>query len=196
VKVCPTGIDIRNGNQMECIHCTACIDACNTVMTKLDRPINLIGFKSEAELAGKKHQFIRLRTVLYAAMLAVLIGVFAWRIATRDDIQVVVLRTPPELRAIEVTLDGKQVIRQFVKLALVNRTGDPRSATLHFPSDLGCTITLQPEVIELPPNKRIEILAIVDVPATSLPARVRETRLMVRQADGTEQGVDVELRKP
>jgi cytochrome c oxidase accessory protein FixG len=196
VKVCPTGIDIRNGNQMECIHCTACIDACNTVMTKLDRPINLIGFKSEAELAGKKHHFVRLRTVLYAVMLAVLIGVFVWRIAARTDIQAVVLPAPPELLPVELTLNGKQVIRQYVKLSLINRTGDPRSVTVHLPPELGCTITMQPDVVELPPNKRTTVMAVVDVPVTSIPLKTCETVLIVRKPDGTQLEVDISLRKP
>jgi cytochrome c oxidase accessory protein FixG len=196
VKVCPTGIDIRNGNQMECIHCTACIDACNTVMTKLDRPINLIGFKSEAELAGAKHRFIRLRTVIYAAILALLIGVFAWRIAVRTDIQAVVLRPPAEILPVEIEIDGKRVVRQMIKLSLINRTGDPRTATLHLPPGLGCTITMQPGVIDLPPNRKVEVLAVVDVPVASIPGRVRETTLTVRESDGSEQQVDLHLRKP
>ena len=196
IKVCPTGIDIRNGNQMECIHCTACIDACNTVMTKLDRPINLIGFSSEAEMAGGKRRIIRPRTIIYTVILALLMGVFVWRMAARTDIQVVVLPAPSELLPVEVTLDGKQVIRQYVKLSLINRTGDPRSVTLHLPAELGCTITLQPEVVELPPNKRTAVMAVVDTPLTSIPQRVCETMLTVREANGSEQQVELHLRKP
>lgn len=194
VKVCPTGIDIRNGNQMECIHCTACIDACNTVMTKLERPINLIGFRSETELAGNKRQVIRPRTIIYSVVLAILIGVFAWRIAVRTNIQTVVLRS--DNLPVQVEVDGKSVIRQWVKLSLINRTGDPRTATLHLPDALGCTITLQPATIEMPPNKRVEVMAVVDVPVSSIPSRNCETSLTVREADGTEQHVELNLRKP
>jgi cytochrome c oxidase accessory protein FixG len=196
IKVCPTGIDIRNGNQMECIHCTACIDACNTVMTKLDRPINLIGFNSEVEMAGGKRKIVRPRTLIYAMILAALISVFAWRIAVRTDIQVVVLRPPAELLPVEIEVDGKQVIRQMVKLSLINRTGNPHSATLHLPPELGCTITLQPTTIELPPNKRVEILAVIDIPMTSIPQKTCETTLIVREANGTQQEVGVSLQKP
>lgn len=194
VKVCPTGIDIRNGNQMECIHCTACIDACNTVMTKLERPINLIGFRSETELAGNKRQIIRPRTIIYTVVLAILVGVFVWRIAARTNIQTVVLRS--DNLPVQVEVDGKSVVRQWVKLSLINRTGDPRTATLHLPEALGCTITLQSATIELPPNKRVEVLAVVDVPVSSIPSRNCETSLTVREADGTEQHVELNLRKP
>ncbi|WP_449439105.1 4Fe-4S dicluster domain-containing protein [Pedobacter steynii] len=53
VQVCPTGIDIRNGTQLECVNCTACIDACDMVMAKINRPLRLIGFKSETEIKDK-----------------------------------------------------------------------------------------------------------------------------------------------
>ncbi|MBA3699145.1 MAG: cytochrome c oxidase accessory protein CcoG [Planctomycetes bacterium] len=194
VTVCPTGIDIRNGNQMECIHCTACIDACNTVMTKLDRPINLIGFSSEAEMGGGKRRIIRPRTIIYTVVLAILIGVFAWRIAARTNIQAVVLR--PDNLPVATTVDDKPVIRQWVKLSLINRTGEARSATLHLPDKLGCTITLQPTTIELPPNKKVEVQAAIDVPVTSFTAATCPTVLTVREANGDEQQVELDLRKP
>jgi cytochrome c oxidase accessory protein FixG len=69
VKVCPTGIDIRQGLQMECIHCTQCIDACNRIMHKLDRAPNLIGYKTLAELGGKKKKILRPRLFIYGLMI-------------------------------------------------------------------------------------------------------------------------------
>jgi cytochrome c oxidase accessory protein FixG len=71
VQVCPTGIDIRQGLQMECIACTACVDACDDVMTKLNRPTGLVRYASLRELDGGKTRFLRPRTILYAAMLVV-----------------------------------------------------------------------------------------------------------------------------
>jgi cytochrome c oxidase accessory protein FixG len=71
VQVCPTGIDIRQGLQMECIACTACVDACDDVMTKLKRPTGLVRYASLRELDGGKTRFLRPRTILYAAMLVV-----------------------------------------------------------------------------------------------------------------------------
>ena len=194
VKVCPTGIDIRNGSQMECIHCTACIDACDSVMIKLDRPINLIGFRSENELAGGRRRVIRLRTVLYAVLLTALVTLLGFRLALREDIQTVVLRS--ELLPVETTVEGRAVIRQWLKLSLINRTGEARSATLRLPADLGCAITMQPEVIELPPNQRVGVTAAIDVPVATLTTATRETMLTVREADGTEHQVEISLRRP
>jgi polyferredoxin len=68
VQVCPTGIDIRNGLQMECIGCTACIDACDDVMVKLDRAKGLIRYDSFNGFAGKAHRFLRPRVYAYCAL--------------------------------------------------------------------------------------------------------------------------------
>ena len=194
VKVCPTGIDIRNGSQMECIHCTACIDACDSVMIKLDRPINLIGFRSENELSGGKRRIFRLRTVLYSVALAALLAVFVIRIALREDIQTVVL--PSGFLPAKVELAGTTVIHQTIKLSLINRTGEPRTATLHLPAELGATITMQSNDISLPPNYRVEVLASIDVPLTRYVGDRIETTLTIRESSGVEHVVELSLRKP
>lgn len=66
VNVCPTGIDIRNGLQLECIGCAACIDACDDIMRKVKRPTGLVRYDSMNGLEGKKRRFIRPRIFLYA----------------------------------------------------------------------------------------------------------------------------------
>ncbi|MCB1230968.1 MAG: cytochrome c oxidase accessory protein CcoG [Verrucomicrobiae bacterium] len=69
VQVCPTGIDIRNGLQLECIGCAACVDACDEIMEKLDRPKGLVRYDSLNGLAGKARQIIRPRIILYTGFL-------------------------------------------------------------------------------------------------------------------------------
>lgn len=83
VAVCPTGIDIREGLQMECVGCAQCIDACDTVMDKLRRPRGLIGYTSQAQLAGQPRRVWRVRTIVYPALLVVAGGLLAWSIAAR-----------------------------------------------------------------------------------------------------------------
>lgn len=68
VQVCPTGIDIRNGLQMECIGCAACIDACDDIMTKLKRPRGLVRYDSTRGLAGEKRRIIRPRLLVYSLL--------------------------------------------------------------------------------------------------------------------------------
>jgi cytochrome c oxidase accessory protein FixG len=69
VQVCPTGIDIRQGLQMECIGCANCIDACDAIMTKLNRPKGLVRYDSQSGLAGQKRRFFRPRIFIYAALM-------------------------------------------------------------------------------------------------------------------------------
>jgi len=76
VQVCPTGIDIRQGLQIECIGCANCIDACNAIMTKLNRPKGLIRYDSQNGLAGKKRSILRPRIFIYAALMMVGAGAF------------------------------------------------------------------------------------------------------------------------
>ena len=68
VNVCPTGIDIRNGLQLECIGCAACIDACDDIMRKLDRPTGLVRYDSLNGLTGLKRRILRPRIFLYAVL--------------------------------------------------------------------------------------------------------------------------------
>jgi cytochrome c oxidase accessory protein FixG len=84
VAVCPTGIDIRKGLQLECIACTQCIDACDGVMQRLGRAPRLIGYRSLAGLEGRAARLLRPRTALYGALLAVCVAAFAGLIARRE----------------------------------------------------------------------------------------------------------------
>ncbi len=76
--VCPTGIDIRNGLQMECINCTQCIDACDAVMTKIGLPTGLIRYSSQAVLEKKPKRVLRARTIIYPMILVTVLSVFAY----------------------------------------------------------------------------------------------------------------------
>ncbi len=82
VSVCPTGIDIRNGLQIECIGCAACIDACDEVMVRLHRPKGLIRYDSLNGLAGKRTRWLRPRTAVYSVLLLIGVAVAAWAFST------------------------------------------------------------------------------------------------------------------
>lgn len=84
VQVCPTGIDIRDGLQIECIGCAACIDACDTVMDKMSYPRGLISYTTEHNLSGQTTHKLRPRLIAYAAVLLVMIGVLTTAFWTRS----------------------------------------------------------------------------------------------------------------
>jgi len=93
VDVCPTGIDIRKGTQLECINCTACIDVCNEVMDKIHKPRNLIGFFSENMIHEKEKPSFTGRMMAYSAVIAVLTGVLCYFVFSRTDIDITVMRS-------------------------------------------------------------------------------------------------------
>ncbi len=142
VVVCPMGIDIRDGNQLECITCALCIDACNAVMDKLDRPRGLISYSTlrghnanaaEAERAGRAtataHQrtvgvshIARPRTLLYFGLWSLVGLVMLGALVTRDRLDINVI---PDRNPLYVTLsDGS--IRNGYAVKILNMTGEPR----------------------------------------------------------------------
>jgi cytochrome c oxidase accessory protein FixG len=92
VITCPTGIDIREGLQMECIHCTQCIDACDAIMDRVGKPRGLIRYSSRDELAGAPRRILRPRVVVYPLLLLAVWGGLAWALAHRPSAEVTVLR--------------------------------------------------------------------------------------------------------
>lgn len=97
VRVCPTGIDIRNGTQLECVNCTACIDACNKMMDAVNLPQGLIRFASEANIAEKRPWRFTGRMKAYTVVMGLLLGVLVWLLGSRTDVGVTILRTPGQL---------------------------------------------------------------------------------------------------
>ncbi|MBT8263534.1 MAG: cytochrome c oxidase accessory protein CcoG [Bacteroidia bacterium] len=97
VHVCPTGIDIRNGTQLECVNCTACIDACDHMMEKVNLPKGLIRYASEDNIEKKAKFKYNARLKGYSAVLVILIGVFIGMLFLRNDVEARVLRLPGQL---------------------------------------------------------------------------------------------------
>lgn len=123
VITCPTGIDIRDGLQMECLSCTQCIDACDNVMDKIHRPRGLIRYSSQAALAGERPKRFRIRIALYVAGLLALAGVFALFVQQRGSAEITVLRgigAPFTVQA-----DGN--VNNQVRIKIYNHSGQKRS---------------------------------------------------------------------
>ena len=118
VNVCPTGIDIRNGTQLECVNCTACIDECDDIMEKINLPKGLIRFASEDNIAKKEPFKLTPRLKGYIAVLTILIGVLAGMLALRSDVEARILRLPGQLY--EHKDDG--IISNVYTFKLINKT--------------------------------------------------------------------------
>ena len=122
VQVCPTGIDIRNGLQYECIACGACIDACDQVMDKLGYPHGLIRYSTQNAIDGKPTRVLRPRIFLYGALLLALLIGFAWGVTHRSPLIVEVLR---DRNALYRVVEGG-VVENVYTLKLINKTTAPQ----------------------------------------------------------------------
>jgi len=118
VRVCPTGIDIRNGTQLECVNCTACIDACNVIMDRVGRPKGLIRLESEENIAHSKKTKFNWRIGAYSFVLLLLTSALVVMLVTRDDVDARVLRTAGQM--FQSLPDGR--IANLYNIKLVNKT--------------------------------------------------------------------------
>lgn len=126
VKVCPTGIDIRNGTQMECVGCTACIDACDHMMDAVGRPRGLVRYASENGIAeGKKLRFTG-RMKFYTIVLILLTGVLTLLVISRKDIDGTIIRT----KGLTYQERGTDSLSNLFNIRIINKTMDSIPVTL------------------------------------------------------------------
>jgi cytochrome c oxidase accessory protein FixG len=121
VLTCPTGIDIRDGLQMECIHCTQCADACDAIMAKVGRPPGLVRYSSRAALEGEPVRRLRPRVVLYPAALLLAFGGFLTALVLRTPADITVMRGMGAPFAVEA--DGR--VANQLRVKITNR--DPQT---------------------------------------------------------------------
>ncbi|MFV2053952.1 cytochrome c oxidase accessory protein CcoG [Aliiroseovarius sp. YM-037] len=193
VNVCPVGIDIRDGQQLECITCALCIDACDDVMEKIGKPRGLIDYMAlkdeEAERAGHppkplmKH-ILRPRTILYTTLWS-LVGVgllFALFIRSDIDVTVAPVRNPTF-----VTLsDGS--IRNTYDVRMRNKHGDDRPFEITMTSEADLEISLEGQddlVVEVPADTLKLQRVYVTAPAGSEAATTARSELRIWVADTT-----------
>jgi len=126
VKVCPTGIDIRNGTQMECVGCTACIDACDEMMVAVNRPTGLVRYASEAGISeGKKLSYTG-RMKFYTILLVILSGILTLLLLSRKDIDGTIIRT----KGLTYQERGKDSLSNLFNIKVINKTVKDMPVTL------------------------------------------------------------------
>lgn len=118
IAVCPTAIDIRNGVQLECVNCAACIDQCNIVMAKTGREPGLIRYDSERGISEGSRKIWNPRNRAYSVVLALLFGLFIFTLSTRSDIETTILRTPGLL----YQLDDERGVSNLYNIKVINKT--------------------------------------------------------------------------
>jgi cytochrome c oxidase accessory protein FixG len=187
VAVCPTGVDIRQGSQLGCIQCGLCIDACDTVMTKIGRPTRLIAYDTDEAIMAREvgqtptYKPIRARTILYAAIIALVGGAMVYQLATRAFLGMNLIhdRTP-----LFVTLrDGS--IRNTYTVRLINKRSESRQIALTIDGPTGVAMDVQGAtptsdwrpIVSVDPDTTREIRVLVTIPRSSLQSGTNMIRI-------------------
>jgi cytochrome c oxidase accessory protein FixG len=144
VQVCPTGIDIRKGLQIECIACAACIDACDTVMDKVGSPRGLIRYTTQSALEHQRTRVMRPRVLVYGALLGALIAGFAIALVLRSPVSLDVIRDRNSLY--RLTDDGQ--VDNVYTVRILNKSEHARAFRLEARG--ASPLTLLPENREYP----------------------------------------------
>jgi cytochrome c oxidase accessory protein FixG len=180
VHTCPTGIDIRNGLQMECIHCTQCADACDDIMLKVGKPVGLIRYSSQDALAGKPPRILRARTVLYPLAFTLFFGGFVFALVTRSPADVTLLGG---LGAPFTTEANGDVVNQ-VRIKIANRTGEDHEYTIAYMDEPGARLIAPENPVRVAAGHNLTTTVFVVQPADRFAGGERRVRF--RLSDGAE----------
>lgn len=172
VTVCPTGIDIRNGIQLECVNCTACIDACDDVMGRIGRPRGLIRLTSEEAVRTGRTQWLTPRVKAYGAVWGVLVAAVSALLLFRPAVDILILRQAGTSYS---RLDDG-AFANFYNVQVINRSANDR--------------VLEYRVVE-PAGGTISTLGPIEHVAGH---RVVESRLMLRLQPGGLRGTATPVR--
>ena len=179
VVVCPMGIDIRDGSQLECINCGLCIDACDEIMDKVERPRGLIAYDTDAAVAAREmrqtpvYKLLRPRTAYYAVALALVSGLMIWGLTHRSALDVHVLR---DRNPMFVRLhDG--AIRDGYTLKIANRGFEAQDVQVAFAGPVGARLRTpgakaagETLSVRVEPNEIRAVRVFVTVPAAAIAA--------------------------
>ena len=177
VKVCPTGIDIRDGVQLECVNCTACMDACDFMMESVGSPKGLIRYASENGIVKAEKLKITPRILAYSGVLMALISFLIVLLSTRKDVDTTILRTPGML----FQKQENNMISNLYNIRLINKTRNAIPITLKLESGKG-TIKMIGKEIVLPKESKTESEFFIMLPKSEI--KGRKTVLFVNVYSG------------
>lgn len=180
VAVCPTGIDIRDGLQMECLACTQCVDACDEMMDKVKRPRGLIAFASQNELSGLPQKAIRPRLLVYAALMLLSLGTLGVSLATRTPFEANVFRPRGGMPFV---VDG-DVVRNPFQVHLTNKHTEAARFTLEVRSPVEAQIIIGTPEVELQSLTDARVPVSVSIARSHLQTPVELLLIVTDQTNG------------
>ena len=167
VKVCPTGIDIRNGTQLECVNCTACMDACDEVMVKVGREKGLIRYDSHSNIEQGKRKLFTPRVLAYSGVLAALVILQSSLLLTRTKVEAILLRTPGMLYQTQENGD----ISNLYNYQVVNKSQNAiKNIEFRLVQEIG-TIRIVGQVPDVEKLETIKGSLFIDLPRSYLKGR-------------------------
>ena len=179
VRVCPTGIDIRNGTQMECVGCTACIDACNDIMTRIAKPKGLVRYVSENSIVNREALHYTTRMKLYTGLLSVLIIILVTLLITRKDVDATIMRTPGMLYQER----GTDSISNLYNIKIANKTIRNIPLSLRMESEKGLITVIGGTTINVKKEDESSGNFFVVLPKEMLRNRKTKIRIGLYQGD-------------
>jgi len=179
VRTCPTGIDIRDGLQMECVNCTQCIDACDAIMTRLDKPAGLIRYASCAEIDGEPKKLFRPRTIVYPALLTVALSAFLATLLLRPGFDATALRNV----GAPFTLAEDGCVRNIVRVKLVNRLDEATDFRIA-PASGGVAVNPEAESLRAGPGETLVVPVEALAAQKTFLAGGRELRIEIANGRG------------
>lgn len=191
VTTCPTGIDIRNGLQMECINCTQCIDACDAVMLKLGREPGLVGYRSQAEAEGEPRRRMRARVFLYPALLTIVVTAF---------IVVLAMQAPSYIRVLRglgrpYTLIEEGTVANPIKLHIINRHDKAVTYTVEA-IDKHSRVRVEGEMVSVEPGATLIVPAMLIAGADAFEHGHYDARLRIGDSAGYSREIGFEMLGP
>ncbi len=179
IHVCPTGIDIRNGTQLECVNCTACMDACDDIMTKIDRPLGLIRYDSITGIESGKRKIFTTRVWAYSFVLFALLLLDVVLIARRGTIETIILRSPGQLYQQKDSLH----LTNLYTYTLINKSSKAIPIALQTPT-LGAQVQMVGKFPDsLAKGEKIEGAFFIQMPENQLLSRKTPIVLQVFSAN-------------
>ena len=175
VQVCPTGIDIRNGTQLECVNCTACMDACDEVMVKINRPEKLIRIDSYNGIKEGKKSLWNTRVASYTLVLVALLGLESFLFIARSSVETLFLRTPGMLYQDQD--DG--YISNLYNYQLINKTEDEDFITFVCDDLPGILIEVVGDQPVTKANEVVEGAVFIKIPKDLITGRKTELTIKV-----------------
>jgi cytochrome c oxidase accessory protein FixG len=179
VAVCPTGIDIRDGYQLECIGCARCIDACDSIMERIGRPRGLIRYDSLARLQGGLTRILRPRVVVYSALLVGVTILLIWGLGTRPMLDFNVLRAPGD----PYTLLPGGVVSNHFHMRVFNRSNEPRTFHIWLEGPAGTQLIVPVNPVRIPPGEPTRLEAFVNVPMAEIKRGKTDIRFHVAEVE-------------